>query len=278
MTMTEEVYGTVERCRKKDFPFYYSSSAKTVHVVAKLRDSPGALASLLNNLGTRLDLIGTTSYGIEGGCAIFSCFGEALFDSDTVRSIQKVALRSPHVLACQVRRSEDGLLVDQFHQGIQSEKGESYIMMHRDGLASMFTAVRKALGSGGDVLLYMQGKSYGHSRVESCRSALGPNPVTRLQELAHIYEALGFGASLVTLQPNGTVKLVLSDDLECSASEGWGRSCHFARGFVEGSIGAALGKEMTADETKCRLRGDRNCEFSVIAKDIGPSTRPDAAA
>jgi len=278
MIMPEEVYGTVERCRKRDFPFYYSPATKTVHVVAKLRDSPGALASLLNNLGTRLNLIGTTSYSIEGGCAIFSCFGQALFDSDTAKSIQKVASRSPHVLACQVRGSEDGLLVDQFHQGIQSEKGESYIMMHRDGLASMFIAVRRALGSGGDMLLYMQGKSYGYSRVEACGSALGPNPVTRLQELAHIYEALGFGASLVTLQPNGTVKLILSDDLECSASDGWGQSCCFARGLVEGSIGAALGKEMTAEETKCRLRGDSDCEFLVMAKDLEPSSRRHTAA
>jgi predicted hydrocarbon binding protein len=251
---------------KKEFPFYYSPSTKTVHVVAKLRDEPGALASLLENLGTRLNLIGTTSYAIGEGHAILSGFGEALFDSDTAQSIQKVASRSPHVMACRVRESEGGLLVDEFHQGIQTEKGESYVLMHRAGLAEMFVEIRKVLGSGGDTLLYLQGRSYGRSRVEACRQAFGPDPSAKLQELAHIYEALGFGASLITNEPDGSVKLILSDDFECKTGDRWGKSCSFARGLVEGSVGAIRGKEMTSEETKCRLRGDKDCEFVLTDK------------
>ena len=264
---------TIERRRKKMFPFYYSPSIRTVHVVARIRDEPGALASLLNNLGTRLNLLGSTSYAIDDGGAIFSCFGETLFDSDTAQSIQKVASRSPHVLACQVRESEDGLLVDQFHQGIQSENGESYVMMHRAGLASMFGEIRKVLGSGGDVLLYLQGKSYGRLRVESWGKALGPNPAAKLQELSHIYEALGFGASSITQEPNGSIRLVIKDDIECSSAERWEQSCSFTRGVAEGSISAVIGKELTSAETRCRLRGGDECEFLFVLKDGLPADR-----
>jgi predicted hydrocarbon binding protein len=274
--MPEGEHGTVERCRKKEFSFYYSPDSKTVHVVAKLRDEPGALASLLNLLGTRLNLIGTTSYTIEEGCAIFSSFGEALFDTDTAQSIRNVASHSPHVLACQVRESNDGLLVDQFHRGIQSEKGESYVMMHREGLARMFTEIRKALGSGGDVVLYLQGKSYGRSRVEALEGLFGPNPEAKLQELSHIYEALGFGSSQITRSPADRMTLVLDDDIECSGNERYGQTCSFARGLVEGSIGAVLGKEMISEETKCRLRGDKQCEFTLRARESSPPARVQA--
>jgi predicted hydrocarbon binding protein len=267
-----EGHETIERQKKKEFPFHYSADKRIVHVVAKLSDEPGALASLLNALGTRLNLIGTTSYTIEGGYAISSNFGEALFDSDTPKSIHKVASRSPHVLACQVWESRDGLLVDQFHQGIQLDTGGSYVMMHRAGLAKAFGELTKLLGSGGETILYTQGKSYGHSRVENYRKMFGLNPTARLQELSHIYESLGFGAAQVTIESSGKIRFVLTDDFECSTNERSGYGCSFIRGLIEGSVEIITRKEMTSEELKCRLQGDKNCEF-VLSESDGQSPR-----
>jgi predicted hydrocarbon binding protein len=256
-------FGNVERCRKKEFAFHYSPDKKLVHVVAKLQDHPGAFASLLKALGTRLNLMSTSSYVLEDGCAIASSVGETLFQSDTARSIQQAASSSVHVMSCQVWESHDGLLIDQFHSGIQSGGGESYVLMHRTGLADMFMEVRKVLGSGGDTILYLQGKNYGRLRVEACASMFGPSPASKLQELSHIYEALGFGSTKITANSAGEVKLILNDDFECDTSTRGGKTCSFTRGLAEGSIEAILKEEMTSEETRCRLRGDDECEFVI---------------
>jgi predicted hydrocarbon binding protein len=263
---TKEDYGTISRHRKKEFPFHYSPESKLFHVVARLRDDPGALASLLNALGTRLNLVSTTSYTVEDGCAISSNFGEALFDSDTAQSIQRVASRSPHVEACEVRESKDGLLVDEFHLGLQCGPADSYVMLQRAGLARMFGELVKVLGSGGETLLYLEGKNYGRSRIETYGKMFGPGSPAKLQEFSHILEALGYGSSRITFDSDNRVNLAFYDDFECCSHEKARQECSFSRGLAEGSIGAILGKELTSEETRCRLRGDEVCEFALTAR------------
>jgi predicted hydrocarbon binding protein len=174
------------------------------------------------------------------------------------------------VLACQVWESKDGLLVDRFHKGLQLENGGSYVMIHRAGLAKAFGELTKLLGSGGETVLYVEGRTYGRSRVENYRKMFGLNSQARIQELAHIYESLGFGSAQVTIESSGKMKFLVSDDFECCTNERSGRSCAFTRGLIEGSIEVITRKEMTSTEMRCRLRGDKECEFVLTEREGQP--------
>jgi predicted hydrocarbon binding protein len=252
----------LKRTRRIEFPFHYSPDKKLVHIVAKISDEPGTLARLTTALGSRLNLVGTSSYKLGDNTAIFSGIAEVIDEVDDDRGIQKIAAETDGVIECKVWQSKNGLLVDQFHTGIESGLGEPYVMFSTAGLSQTFSNIVKVFGSGGETLLYLQGKDFAAARFSVYKELLGPNPWDRLSEAAHIYEALGYG--MVTITPeNGGRSLGISvrDCFECSGARSNGRSCSFMRGVAVGSISAVLGVEYKGEEVKCRLKGSRVCEF-----------------
>lgn len=262
----EEVGRPINRRRRVVFPYYYSAHKKLFHVVARIRDVPGALAGLLTLLTTELNLLGSTSYSIEGESAIFSCFAEALRKSETTEEIQGLLAKSPWVLESKVSESKDGLLVDTFHTGVQVGMGEPYVMFPSAGMADIFEKLVRTFGSGGETILYELGRNFGYDRFELYRPLLGPKPQSRVGEAAHIFEALGYGASNITQNPDGSVRIVVEDCFECVTPSEIGRSCAFRRGLAAGSFGALLGQEMQCQETKCRSKGAKYCEFMVAPR------------
>jgi len=262
MQGSEGSKGSIQRHRKVEYPLYYSPGRNLVHVVVKLRDTPGGLARVLEALGGLVDLIGTTSYRLKDGHAIFSGFAELVSEGETARSVKEAVAAVDGVAACDAWESRQGLLVDRFHTGIQSGNGESYILLPAAALAQTFAKVVQTLGSGGETILYLEGVNLAATRFETYRRMLGPEPVTRVEEASHIYEALGYGSSSITLEHSGrVVRLIQKDCFECSGPVKGMTSCAFMRGLAAGSFGAVLRKEMKSDEVRCRLRGDESCEF-----------------
>jgi len=260
--------GEIQRRRKVEYPLYYSPGKSLVHVVVKLDDSPGALARVLDALGRKVNLIGTNSYRMKSGQAIFSGFAEVISESEDARSIRALVEGVEGVAACDAWGSRQGLLVDRFHTGIQSGNGDPYMLLPAAALAQTFAKVVQILGSGGETVLYMEGVSLAATRFEAYRRMLGPDPTSRVEEASHIYEALGYGSSTITLEHSGkVVRLVEKDCFECSGAVKGMTGCSFMRGLAVGSFAAVLGKEMNADEVRCRLRGDEECEFVLSVKE-----------
>jgi len=255
--------GSVPRRRKKVFPFHYSAEKKLVHIVVTMKDKPGALAELLNLLAKDVNLIGSNSYDTERGEALFSGFGEVLSPSATPDSIKKLVRGSGEALGCSVWMSNQGFLVDKFHTGVETAMGDPYIMLPVSGLAKTFDSIGKSLGSGGDLVLYLEGQAMANARFGAFRKILGPHPERRMQEVTHVFEALGYGSSTISgPDEDGALKLVVTDCFECSGrGKSSAHSCAFMRGLARGSIGAAVGKELECTETRCRMRGDTECEF-----------------
>jgi len=252
----------LKRTRRVEFPFHFSPDKKLVHVVAKISDEPGTLARLTTALGSRLNLVGTTSYKLGNGTAIFSGIAEVIDEIDDGRDIQKIVSETKGVVECKVWQSKNGLLVDQFHTGLESGLGEPYIMFSTTGLSQTFSNVVKVFGSGGETLLYLQGKDFATARFAVYKELLGPNPWDRLSEAAHIYEAQGYGIVTIVRENGGrSIGFSVRDCFECSGARTNGRSCSFMRGVAVGSIGVVLGVEYKGEETKCRLKGSRVCEF-----------------
>lgn len=255
------------RQKKVVFPYYYAPGKKLVHIMAKMRDEPGSLASVLKGLAPVVNLLGTSSYGIGRGKAMFSGFAETLFNTDSADSIRATLDEIPGVLDYQVWESNNGFLVDWFHTGLETGNGESYIMFPTKGLSDTFEQVIEALGPAGDTLLFLEGKRFGEARFSEYRKMLGPNPGSRVEEASHIFHALGYGTSKITTEDSEkTVRMIREDCFECSSPTKRGRTCAFTRGMVAGTFGALMGKELTATETKCRLKGAKVCEFVLQRK------------
>jgi len=251
------------RRRRVVFPYYYSPHKKLFHVVTRIRDVPGALAGVLALLTKELNLLGSTSYSIEGDSAMFSCFAEALRKSESSEEILGLLAMSPWVLESSVMESRDGLLVDFYHTGVQVGTGEPYVLFPSAGLADVFEKLVRTFGTGGQTILYELGRNFGRDRFDKYRPILGPEPESRLDEAAHIFEALGYGTSEITQNPDGSIRMTVDDCFECSSPSDVGRPCDFRRGLAAGSFGALLGKEAQCQETECRSKGARSCQFVV---------------
>ena len=255
----------LERTKKVEFPFHYSRDKALVHIVAKMSDAPGTLARLTTALGARLNLVGTTSYRLTEDTAIFSGFAEVIDGTDNSDDVQKIAASTKGVIDCKVWESQNGLLVDKFHTGLESGMGEPFIMLSTAGLSQTFNKVVKTFGSGGETLLYLQGKDFGMARFEVYKELFGPTPWQRMNEIAHIYAALGFGEFSIAREDSGkTLRLTSKDCFECSAVKGNGRTCAFVRGLLVGTFSAVFGSEFKGEESECRLKGSKACEFILI--------------
>lgn len=257
--------------KKVELPFYFSTEGKFVHIVAEVADDPGTLASMLNILKTRVNFFSTSSYATERNRAIFSGFGKVLSDSDDANSLQRVVAASPGVHDCQTRESDRGLLVDKFHRGIQSPGGDAYILFPISALDSALEAIVQSFGSGGEAILFTEGRNYGRSRGVLYKRILGPRPGTRVADIAAVSTALGWGDITNTLQSDGKViDSVVKDCFECSTNIKRRQGCSLIRGIAVGLAEGIFGREMTSVETKCRTRGDEMCEFETAAKDQRP--------
>ena len=254
----------LHRGSKVEFPFHFSPSKKLLHIVVRLTDVPGSLDKVLRLLGTRVNLIGTTSYTTGEGAAIFSGFAESALASDTAQLVQDLLVTSPNVLACKVWESHSGLLVDWFHTGLRSGTGEAYVMLPASGVSEAFEKLVRMFGSGGATILYSLGMSFGANRFKAIEPFLGPQASNRATEASQILETMGYGStSMILGNPGELLRLRLNECFECSAPSKSGRSCGFVRGFAVGYFGALFRVKVDCEEIRCRQRGKKFCEFVI---------------
>lgn len=253
------------------FPFHYARGEKTVFVVATIPDTPGALAGLLSILSKRVNLVGTSSYSLGRNAAIFSGYGKILSSAMTAGSIQEDIARSATARSCQVWMSNEGLIIDRFHLGFQTGVGEPYVVFPARGLSDTFEGIVRTFGTGGETLLYNLGLHYAEARVGAYKKMLGPHPESRIDELAAIVTALGYGAAAASFEPgHRSLRLTSEECFECSSGSSCGRRCSFLRGMGVGIFGPLFEVEMLGEETRCRNAGNTYCEFAFKAKDGRP--------
>lgn len=256
------------------FPFHYAPGEKTVFVVASIPDTPGTLAALLNVLSKRVNLVGTSSYSLGRNVAIFSGYGKVLSKGITAQTLQEEIGKSAKVRSCQVWMSNRGLIVDRFHMGFQTGVGEPYVVFPAKGLSDTFEGIVRTFGTGGETLLYNLGLDYAEARAASYKRMMGLHPESRVDELAAIVTALGYGASTATFEPGyQALRLTSKECFECSSGSVCRRKCSFLRGMAVGIFGPLFDVEMTGEETKCRNAGSDYCEFVLKAKDGQPLVR-----
>ncbi|MDG6909432.1 MAG: hypothetical protein JRN08_03595 [Nitrososphaerota archaeon] len=246
------------------FPFYYSPGKKLYHVVVKLSDSPGSYSSILDLLSTRVNLIGTSTYSLSDGAAIFSGFAEALSPKETREGIERLIRGSKAAIEVKVNEGKEGVLIDTLHTGFTVE-GEDFVLMRREGLGEMFDRVTKILGSGGDALLYEQGAAMGRSAVETLTGRLGARVVeSNLSAVYRVMSAQGLGEIRGEMGPkDGSFLMTVRDCFECSEGAPRG-GCNFMRGYFVGAAEGIFRRKYAAQEVKCVLKGYSHCEFTLV--------------
>jgi predicted hydrocarbon binding protein len=252
--------------RKRSLGFYFFDTAKAFHIVIRLKDVPGALSSALELLCNCVDIVASTSYSMEDGEAIWSGFVKSLSNTETEVRLQKLVQSSPMVLECEVKGSDNGLLIDSFHSGIEVAPERPGVVLPKIGVSRMFNRLAEVFGSGGETILFEEGTALGQSSGQYLNATLAHNSLDwRIKALLGMYRTYGWGsASLEVENPGSRFRIGFSDCFECAEMGKERKECGFLGGHLSSTVSALSGKEFRHEETKCRLRGDPLCEFLLF--------------
>lgn len=258
----------MKRMSKRIFPFYYAPGKNLFHIIVKISDAPGSLSSVLSLISTRVNLIGISTYTLNDGTAILSAFAEALVQKQTTESLTRLIKGVEAAVDVEVQEGNGSVLVDAYHRGLDVG-GESYLLMSRDSMTHVFGEIVRILGSGGEALLYAEGRAMGERYAKNLLELLGPEQVRAKSDyLRHVISAEGWGeVSPGEVDGKGLYHVKIEDCFECTIKEGNRKGCDFFRGYLEALSTEVIGQSFTSTETKCRLRGDPVCEFLMARKE-----------
>jgi predicted hydrocarbon binding protein len=248
--------------KKREFPYYHGRGKKLFQIVVKLHDSPGSLSSLLDLLSPKVNFVGISTYTMNDGTAIVSAFAEGLSEAESAKSLSETLGRSRTILDSDVREGSGDILVDTFHTGPRVE-GKDFLLISRDSLCSVFNQLTRLMGSGGEALLYTEGKSMGVHSAQEMLNLLGPKEMSeKATYLRKVLSAHGFGnLQAGEATGEGIFQVKVTECFECAVNDGSRKGCNFMRGYLEGSMSLTYGTPLTSTETKCVFEGDDCCEF-----------------
>jgi len=258
----------VDRGKRRFFGFAFGPQSRMFQVTIKLADKPGALADVLQLLKAQVDWMGCVSYGTGSGEAVYSGFARALGPQVTQSSIKSLLKPSGLVKDSWISESDDGLLVDGFHTGVEGESGESYMLIPLKAMSETYERLIEILGSGGESILYDEGVSAGKVSAQDFITRLGIGFVRdKLGQILLLYGSMGWGNSDFRDEGYGAEFTVrVGDCFECASGQRARQSCSFQRGHLAGLISAIYDTPLECAEVRCRFRRDAFCEFRLTQK------------
>ena len=244
----------------------FAPDKRLLQIVVKMKDIPRAYASVLELLGSHVNLIETVTYTVDDR-AIFSGFAEALFPNESTAEIEKVIFESAMVLECEVIEGSNGVLVDTFHKGLETSSGEPLVLFRRRGLVQMFDEIMRVSGSAGEGMLYNVGVAMGISDGSEILRTWKPGFMAQgFETLLSLFSAFGWGvATSNDRSDQWNLKIRMDDCFECSSETRDGHGCEFVKGFLVGSAKTLLVREIKCEELICRFKGGDHCEFHIEA-------------
>lgn len=243
------------------------SGRRLAQIVVSMKDEVGAVASV-NALAAsmKVDIRQSASYSLaDDSHAIYNAF--VAFNDPKV-SLDRLVERleqSPFVLQVQAFEGPDGVIVDEISFPVNWQ-GRRIVILSQPVMTRMFESIRSVLGSGGEVVLYQQGSSYGKDLAEYFMNRLGSE---YLRQNYHyglgLLSATGWGIPESDEPkrdfPNMTIKLYSC--FECDGTSSRREVCNFMRGFLSGLFGVIAGHIVHCAETHCAATGKHYCEFEL---------------
>jgi hypothetical protein len=184
----------LEKTKKRVLAYHYSPTGKMFHVVAKIKDEPRALGKVLDKLGENLDFITDLAYNTEEKTAIFSGFAKPTSAKVDLKMVEKLLKSLPVVLDSEVSESQEGILVDTLHSGIEIGGDRRFALFPVDAMSRTFGEIITLMGSGAETILYNEGVTLGSVNTELFVAMLGPEVQKKIfPYTANVYGALGWG-------------------------------------------------------------------------------------
>ena len=143
------------------------------------------------------------------------------------------------------------------------------MMMASKSIARMLESMRREFGTGGNVIIYEQGRSYGTEAARDYISRLGGEFVAEnLKEVMKLYQALGWFKleGFDVDRKRSKITITTSENFECEGSVSKAPISQFVRGHLAGSLTASLGQKMECQETSCVATGAEYCTFVLQPK------------
>jgi len=249
--------------KKEALGLYFTPRVKSFHVVVRLKDVPGSLSSVLGLLRDRVNLVGSISYSLENEGAIWSGFGTSLSKGETEGKLKKSLERLPLVLECEVKGSDNGLLIDSFHSGLEVAPDRPAVVLPIVGVSRIYDHLARILGSGGETLLFEEGSALGKSSGQYLNTKLGQDRLDwKVEALLGTYRVIGWGVASVKVEkPRTRYRVSIHDCMECAGMGKDRKGCNLVRGCLTGAVSTLSNDKFNCEETKCRFRGDPFCEF-----------------
>lgn len=229
-----------------------------------MSDAPGSMTAILDLLGSRVNLIGINSYTLSDGTAMLSGFAEPLSRDESPQQLAQALGKLPASLDAEVMEGKDGILVDTFHTGIKVGS-DDYLMLRREGLARVFDHLVRLFGTGGEVLLYEEGKALGRDSAKRRVEEIGKERVVKnAGYIGRALTAQGWGTFATVSAPGSQgITITVADCFECAGGGKTRKKCDFLRGFLEASVEVTRGGGAMVEETECILRGGAACTFKI---------------
>ena len=240
---------------------------RLAQVVVTIRDEVGAVASVNALIATlNVDIRQSMSYSLPGdSLAVYNAF--VVFNDPKISLVQLVERleESRHVVRAEALEGRDGVIVDGISFPVNWQ-GRRTVILSQPATTRMFEAMRYNLGSGGEVVLYQQGFSYGKELAEFFMVRLGNDYLSRNFEYTlRILAATGWGVPEFVGHGRGFPDMTISmlSCFECDGARASQPICCFVRGFLSGISSTIAGHTVHCEELRCLAKGDPRCEFNL---------------
>lgn len=267
----------------KPFPkdvlgYVYDPRRTFFHITVVLDNQPGAVKEVAERLAaTKLNVLqGFHSAPPGNPQGVWSLFVESKDSRLTTDQVAKAVDSSRYVLDCEVRKSTDGFLIDDFHFPVRIAPNHEAILLSPKATRSMLESIAQTYGSGGETIVYNVGMEVGKVGSGISRDLVGDAVVALAPRLIKIFDTSGLGQAEQTefeLSPFRT-RIRIVGYFECVGKKASSPLCHFMRGVIAGGTIAGLGLKASCKEevhsgrgpilrvrrgTSLALRRDRIC-------------------
>ncbi|QQG49098.1 MAG: ACT domain-containing protein [archaeon] len=252
----------------------YIPGQRVAQIVVLMKDSKGALAEVAGIMaGAGVDIKqSASSSSSRSQTAVYNALVVLEDNAVTIEELVKRMKASRFVIDAEGVSGVEGAILDQLTFPM-TWAGQRSVLLNHEALSGMLESIRGIFGTGGDMILFEQGRTYGKTLATQLVSDVGE---------AFARKNFGYGLKLISATGWGVPEVTdfdaefnyavirVRDSFECDGQRSSEPCSHFMRGFLVGGLLALTGRNLDCRETKCVARGEDCCEFTLVKRESRP--------
>ncbi len=138
--------------------YVYDLKGAFFHIIVVLENQPGAVKEIAERLAsTKLNVLQGFHSATPGNPqGVWSLFVESKDSRLTTEQVMKAVDTSRYVLDCEVRKSKDGFLIDNFYFPIRIAPNHEAVLIPPQAMRGMLESIARTYGSGGEINEYTE--------------------------------------------------------------------------------------------------------------------------